>query len=200
MVDLSVEQFRIRHYPTFQVIAEKMTAGSDRIFQEFKITNKGDITAFKVSPLFVNAYVHNLVIGGNLAKNMQFSVVFGSVYEFEGKKMSSEVEIDVLKDSPMAFVCHPKYPQGLTFDNLKNALLFIRFKVPYDNKYRYSSYGFSLQEAIEGVTLPGQSYIWIKMDARDTNNLIKIFMQTSIVLEEKQKEYFKKYFVDYNIQ
>jgi hypothetical protein len=191
MVDLSVEQFRIKHYPTFQVIAEKMIiAGSDKIFQKFTITNKGDITAFKVSPLFVNAYAHNLV------KGKHFRIIFGSVYEFEGQKTPNDVEIDVLKESPMHFDCHPDYPPGLTFDNLKNALLFIRFKVPYDTKYSYSSYGFSLQKAIEGVALPGQSYRWIRMDARDTNNLIKEFMQSAMTLEKISKGYF----VDYDIR
>jgi len=53
LVDLSIEQFKIKSYPSFLLEISNGKYLSENLYQEFKILNRGDITAHNVSFLAI---------------------------------------------------------------------------------------------------------------------------------------------------
>jgi len=162
LADLSVEQFKIRAYPSFLIDIEKAYLESDHFIDLIKITNMGEITAHKTTFLWNHLF----------KKGNQTHWVLHDAAYYETSERTTVIDFEqsifsrTLKKIANDSTTHPK---GFEFKNLSHGLLFVRFKVPYDEKYRYEKYGFVLKP--DPDRKDEKSFKWQMLDSITTNNL-----------------------------
>ena len=181
LADITVEQFKIKSYPTFFVEMDEIKVETDSIFHNFKITNKGEISAHKVTLLLIYIYI--------IDDTPVFRTQLGLYYEGEQKMMAHSFEKKIFSNTSLNINNFGKVPIDYSIQNLKYALLFIKFKVPYDTIYRYEDYGYILKN------IPNtKEYFFEEISYQDRNNLINSFMNKT----GEWPEYKKFFFNDYN--
>lgn len=181
LADISIKQFKIKSYPTFLIEAEKPFVKSSILFQKYKITNKGDITAFKVTSFLMN--VHRKQNGGQF-----FDPLNATTYWMgEERRRTLDNEIKIPRGEPMSVETRKEVTDENSLDNLLYVLLFIRFEVPYDDKFSYETHGFTLRELDEGDKQ------WQKMNPGDTKRLVSDFREYFEGWPKSLKTFLKDY-------
>jgi len=186
LADINTEQFKIKSYPTFLVELERIKPEPERLLKKLKIRNKGEITAYNVTFLLVQIYQRN--------DGLSFCADLGTYYESEERMTSINFETKIWKGSSKTIVSSNRFLDGCNIDNLKYLLLFIKFKVPYDTKYRYEVLGYILTKEYEKEKEP--TYIWQEISINDRTNLIQRYLNLSSTWEQP----IKLFFVDYDIE
>jgi len=190
LVDIGVEQFKIKSYPDLSIVFRPLSYQSNKIIQVLEINNRGEITAFNLTHLLVHVYENN---SGKSFINLHS-------YKEDGEiRNGLRFKFNVSRDSKKIIVKQDFIPEKWTFDSLKRALLFIRFEVPYDNKYRYKSIGYRLRKDMNAKE-PGIIYRWFEMDSNDTNILIKAYMDSPSAITDADYSDIKGFFKDYDLE
>lgn len=135
LADISVEQFKIKSYPALVVYTPEINITSDSLIQTYIISNKGDITAHNVTFL--------PVLVCDKSGILNFKTLHGTYYEDIPTNDASKHEIKIFKEASRRVIHKTSYQKGLNISELKYSLFFIKYKVPYDTKYRYESVGTS---------------------------------------------------------
>jgi hypothetical protein len=139
MVDSINEQFKIKSYPGFFVVPEKVSVDSDKLTQKFSVENKGEVVARELSVLVINAYQEQPF-------HPFLDVLDAPMYEYQGEKSMGNVEINMPPSARYNISTESKFPPTNSITTLKTVLIFVRFKVPYDTKYSYETYSFALRD------------------------------------------------------
>ena len=181
LVDTTILQFKIRSYPSFFISARNVSFDSGEIKQEYKIHNKGEITAFEVTCLLVNGYKRP---DGN---EEYYNLVQAFYKKGEKTRTSLHYKSKILPGVVFELHSESPLPKNETFDSLSYSLIFVRFKVPYDKVYRYESSAYILKK---------QS-IWHPLSSDDTESLIKVYLKRLLISKKAEDEQVKDFFVNY---
>lgn len=195
LVDTGIEQFKIKSYPDLLIVLKLLPDQSNNFIQALEIHNKGEIIALDVTPLLVNVY-------GNDSQREFVNNIFYKAAENNEERNSLRNKFNI---SPQGFkfleLRNFNIPNKLTFDSLKGALLFIRFKVPYDTKYRYISVAYRLMKDMNAKE-PAPKYLMSEMDSIDSNIWIKRYMKAiqNSAINDPNANDFKTFLKDYDLE
>lgn len=196
LADITVEQFKIKSYPNFLIEQRPLSFESGKRIQSFILLNAGEITAFNVSFLSVNVYEKD-------TGELDFISLLYSIYQelerkLEGGKYTKRGEqygkkgigheIKLPHDTSFAVQTASRKPDE-RIDKLRYNLIFIRYKVPFDDVYRYEVFGYNLKRRSSGEK--PTSYEWQLMASSETTGLIKPF--TKSLKNEKVKNFLADY-------
>ena len=184
LADISIEQFKIKSYPTILITTKEYSPESYKIIQKFGFLNKGEISAFNFSALMINAYKKN-DISTSIALN--FIESLGGYYEIDGAKITLlDFETKIPKDTKFTLTTEHKLIPPFRVIHPIYTLIIFRFKVPYDT-YQYETYSFILEKEKK----------WERMNNEDTNELLDKYFK--IVKNEKALKFlsYNEYFLYY---
>lgn len=192
LVDTTVEQFKIESYPSFSVIKiHGPSVESNNIVDSMEIINKGSISAFHVTILLLHRY--------HSKNGIIFQRLMDSVYLDEKKRSTLDFERKFLSDSGRKIESRKPLEGVYSIENLRILLLFIRFKVPYDDSFSYEEKAY-IKEVKEKKP-SSTSYNWEELNREDTIRNVKDCLialsfpkSAAIVAEvEKIRAFFKDY-------
>lgn len=184
LADLSAEQFKIKSYPSFIIEAEKVSVESEKIHETWKITNKGEIAAHKFSFLMVHVY-------RNEKNNTVFNPLSAAIYKGEERVVKSyDFQLKIAPGEREIVTTNGSIPERLTFSSLEHELLFLRFQVPYDDKYRYEVLAYQLKTK---VTEKGNEYFWQRINSSDTNYLLSLYISRCEEYPDAIQEFLKDF-------
>jgi hypothetical protein len=201
IMDISLRQFRIQSYPTFLIEIEDPYSENGSKYQSMLIRNEGEITAFNVSFLYVDVF--QTETGG-----LYFHIAKDGRYKNLLKKQDEDVvitkqladmsplglEIRLPRDSSIILSSTNKNQGRWNLENLKYSIIVIRFKVPYDKKYRYETFAYNLKKE-EVMTAEKEEaewkYTWKVLDTDTQSSLLKRYNKT--VSDNKVKKFLSDY-------
>jgi len=192
LADISIEQFKIKSYPTFRIVVGDLSVDSSGIRKVFKVANKGEITAHNVTFLIADVYKTKNV--------MQIHHDLRAFYESNDEARIVNFESKICSDSEKIIVGGMSFVKPYTIENFKCVLLYIKFKVPYDEKYRYESYAYVLKKRLKKPETQKDSYYLQYMTVGDTNELVKRDMMAIKTLTGKAKELVERFFCDFSAE
>ena len=181
LADISIEQFKIKSYPTFLVETEKPSVKSNELIQKYKIHNKGELTAFKVTSFLMNVYKNDE--GGHDF----FALDTTAYWVGEERQNTINFERKILRDTTEIIENIQLQSKIERLERLLYVLLFIRFEVPYDDKFSYEIYGYTLKE---------KQKVWQPMANKTTKNLVRNFKGYFKGLPKRLEDFFKDYRID----
>ena len=159
LADISVEQFKIKSYPTITITTKEYSLESDKNIQKFGFSNKGEMTAFNFSGLVINTYKDAMRIKSD---DLTFKERLEVYYKIDEEKIALiEYEIKLPKGITRTLIHTNTIKPPYRANHPIHALIIIRFKVPYDT-YRYETYSFVLEEEKK----------WKRMNNEDTDDLL----------------------------
>ena len=135
LANLNEEQFKIRAYPSFVITDRSYSLESDKIIQKFQISNRGEITAFNVKALIINASKRNE--SGALTFNEQWNAFYTIG---EDKITSIDFETKIPGNIGYTITTERNYIPAFQINHPIHTLIFVRFKVPYDENFRYETH------------------------------------------------------------
>ena len=186
LADISVEQFKIKSYPDFMVETDNVSFEENKLIQGYKVHNKSELTAHSVTILLVNAWEEG--------KQYVFRTVDKAFYESDEHKTTLDFETKIYRGSYKQLKSRTSIPIGHdSTASLKHALLYVRFKVPYDNKFRYEIFGYILKEDYQ---VPSKAKtVWQGISQKDLESLIERMRKTEGTGSWSDK--LKMFFADY---
>jgi len=166
LADLSQEQFKIRAYPSFVVTAYISKINNDKIQCKFEMSNQGEIAAHKFSSFLVLVYQKNSI--------HKFINMTGLLYKGpSGEKKVIDLEVNVPPNSNRTLTSSWKPQPGYTVKDLRYELLFLKFWVPYDVRYRYETFGYILKKDLQNEEFP---FKWQEITKADKERLQKEYV------------------------
>ncbi len=158
LADLSVQQFKVISYPSLQSVKPEVTYENNKLNQKFRICNKGDITAHKVRVLLVMVYQKT-------GQGLFFNWDFTPVYQKDEPVKTFDIDVKLFGGGGCRNLTteEPLYP-NYTISDLKYCLLFLRFYVPYDSKYRYETFGYAFKTITRESS---KEYHWQEINSAD---------------------------------
>lgn len=167
LANLGITEFKMRAYPSFLIETGDLSIESEKLKQSFKVVNKGEITAHKVTSLVVN--YHQNEKGEGIYWN-----VLKAYYRDTEWKTSLNYETKIFGNSGgTLIVSKSEFPDNYSLNTLKHALLYLKFKVPYAEGYDFETYGFILKRDIRKSDTDKDYYLWQELDVDFTNKLIE---------------------------
>ena len=191
LADISIEQFKIKAYPTFVIDVRESSIDSTGIKKVFKVFNKGEITAHNVTFLIADVYKMN--------NHFHFSYNWGAIYEFDEEVNAISFESKIWAESDKTIISRVNFVEPYTFEKLKCAVLYIKFKVPYDEKYRYEVNAYALKKITKKLKPQEEPYYLQNMSVADTDALIKINIATNVTLPAEAKKLIGEFFCDFSV-
>lgn len=197
MIKVNQEQFKLVSYPTIVITGHPAAKLSSDF--EIQLSNRGEITAFNFSTMIVHLYSvpiktdSGIKIENNFRVNIKAEYIDGSAFEPSLETYNSDVSI-------VSYSLFPKITSknfgtfyvdnDHTLGNLKNTIVFARFLVPYDKKYRYQIRTFS----------KGNDTAWNIMGINAKNELLKRFLnyKNMINVESQQYQIIDAFLVDFD--
>ncbi len=186
LADISIEQFRIKSYPSFCIVPEDIKFSVDSALSKFQIYNKGEISAFKVTILVLYVFENK--------SKYYFEIQYQAYYESSERITSLELEHTIYKDSSIILYYNVGLNKNYNYNNLKYAIIFIKFRVPYDQKCQYETFGYILKENFNKNSI--SPYSWQEITYLDRKNITKRFF----IQLNKRNITIKNFFKDYNIK
>ena len=112
---------------------------------------------------------------------------------------SLNYEIKITGNGSNSLYSTTEIPPNYSLDDLKHALLYIKFKVPYDKVHRFETYGFIKKKFSEGTNSNKKFYFWEDIDVDTTNTLIKEHIETvqNYGAENKSIELVRNFLEEY---
>ncbi len=190
LVNTGIEQFKIKSYPNLSIVFRPLSYQSNSILQVYEIRNRGEITAFDVTNLLIQVY----------EKDSRRQFVNSWFYKEDGEERNGLRFTFTISPNETKIIEKQDFmPDEWTFDSLKGELLFIRFKVPYDNKYRYESNAYRIKRSV-GAKEPAIVYRMGQMDSMDSDILIKEYMNSPSPIPDSTRNDIKRFFKDYDLE
>lgn len=191
LADISVEQFKIKSYPTFMFVVKGPSIDSNRIIDSVETHNRGTITAFNVTFLIVH-------VNEKDKGELKFFGLADHIYMDEVKRSSLDFKTKILPGTLYKIESRRPLTAKYSIENLKYLLLFVRFKVPYDNKFRYEECAYI--KKVEKPKSDSTSYLWQRLNDEDTKKCISEYLRD---IERTKTPEFKKvktFLADYHIE
>jgi len=184
LADISIEQFKIKSYPTFLIESDVVSVEADKFIQIFKIHNKGELTAYQVTFHIINAYKK-----GN---GLIFVSEQRPFYESDENMTTLNFERDIWRQSSVKITTKNESTKDFNINSLTNCILFIKYKVPYDLKYRFKIKAFALKNDIE----KNEHYIWQEISEPECNTLVN----RALKQKTKWNDLVKVFFEDFEVE
>ena len=191
LADISVEQFKIKSYPTFIVVVEGPSIDSNRIINSITTHNKGTITAFNVTFLIVHVIEKD---NGEL----EFIGLADHIYIDEVGRSSLDFKQKILPNAFAKITSRKPLTAEYSIENLKYLLLFVRFKVPYDNKFRYEEWAYI--KKVKKTKSDLTSYLWQQLNDEDTKKCINECLRDIEKTKTPEINKVKMFLTDYHIE
>ena len=191
LADITVEQFKIRSYPTFLITRGPPTYEDAKYKDQIKIANYGEISSFETS--FAIFYAGQILNDENKPEFM-FFLDWQSVYIDEDLGRLSVIDYSS-KIRPKASKTIESFLPKDILDRLKYNLIIVRHKVPYDIIYRYEAFAYGLEKSKDEKT--NQLILhWETLPDSKKKNLCENLFKSLIMADGKENT-VRKFFVDY---
>ena len=143
LADITVEQFKIKSFPSFLIIRSNPAIVDGRFKDEIMIHNRGEISSYETSFLM---FYGVLTQEGNQPKELSFLSDYMYVYR---DKDLEDIDIfdyskKILPNSGSIIGIDKPMPDEI-INNLKYHLIIIRHKVPYDSTFSYETHAFGIE-------------------------------------------------------
>lgn len=194
LADISIEQFKIRSYPAFLVLRTDPTYTDGKYKDEIKIINKGEISSYKTS--FLVFYVI-LTQEPNQPKKLSFLPDWTYVYRDKGTDNIQVVDYSkiILPNSGSKIGTENLVPD-MIMSNLKFQIIFIKHKVPYDEKYSYESHAFAWEVKKSGPDSNEAAFHWEPLPENRKESLIESLFSSDIIAPNREDK-ITNFLVDY---
>lgn len=136
LADFTVDQFKIKSYPLLEIMDHRISIKDRTIKEDFHIDNKGEITAFKMG-------IHQAFVYEKEKNRLVFIDPHRTFYNTPERVLGIEASLRCPPNAARTYTTEGDIPTGYTKDHLRYKLILIRFKVPYDTKYRYDVHCFT---------------------------------------------------------
>lgn len=167
LANLGITEFKMRAYPAFLIETGDLYLESEKLKQSFKVVNKGEITAQKVTSLVVNYHLNN-------KGEYIFWNILKAYYKDTEWKTSLNYETKIFGNGGGSLIISKsEFPDNHSLNTLKHALLYLKFKVPYVEGYDFETYGFILKRDLRKSDTDKDYYLWQELDVDFTNKLIE---------------------------
>lgn len=153
MRDVTIKQFMVISYPTLHVVVEDPSLETNRIVDKVRISNTGSIAAFHSTQLFFHVYRKE-------KKALNFKPLLGALYSGEENITAIDYSKDILPGKAIESEIATHFDETTTKENLQYFLLFIRFWVPYDDRFSYRTFGYILKELPKQDDSQNTRYKW----------------------------------------
>ena len=143
LADITVEQFKIKSYPTFLIEWLEVKLDADTLFQKYQIRNLGEMTAHKVS--FMQVFFDSIKIyccKEYLTDELQ-------------RTTAMSIEKKILSNMALTVVNRVYLPNNFI---VMHSIIFVRFEVPYDSIYLYETYGYYLEKPLDETSELSKSW------------------------------------------
>ena len=194
LVDVTVEQFKIKAYPAFSFTNAKWEENEKSYVQRFEIINQGELPALNASILLLNLFE---IEGSN---DLQVIPRIKAYYDSAPEITSLDFERNIKPRTINTLVYSTDKKKYPIKRSPKFALIFVKFWVPYDYKYElkrlkhysYETCGYILENKTK----------WQMLRKEDKLELMERLMagkQPEKIKEslkdypEKMKEFLKDY-------
>jgi len=199
MVNLSIEQFKIKSYPSILLSPYNLEITDNMITIQAKLMNKGEITAFQTSVAAIYVFSSNTT-------QYQFAVVENLSHINEGgeKLRTLESTFDLYKDTHVPVDVPIVLKEDQTIRGLKYLIYIIRFKVPYDLQYRYKTFTF-LFDSKPGNDSSQNTYRILPLLFDNRDRLVELFKKSALMRYSSEDvkavdERLKRFLVDFDKQ
>lgn len=196
LADISIEQFKIKSYPTFLILRTNPTYTDGKYKDEIKIHNKGEIASHKTSFLII--YV---IITQESNKQKQSSFWADWTYVYRDKDTENIDILDycknILPNSGTIIGIDNSVPD-LIINNLKYQIVFIRHKVPYDSTFSYEAHVFAWEVKKKDKNSNENTFHWETLPNSRRDVLLENFFNSEIIAPDKEKKIID-FFVDYPV-
>ncbi len=194
LADISIEQFKIRSYPAFLIVRTDPTYTDGKYKDEIKIYNKGEISSHRTS--FLVFYVI-LTQEPNQPKKLSFLPDWTYVYIDKEAENIQVVDYSkkILPNSGTKIGTENLVPD-MIINNLKFQIIFIRHKVPYDEKYSYESHVFAWEVKKSGPNSNEAAFHWETLPDSRKESLIESLFNSDIIAPNSEDKIID-FLVDY---
>lgn len=194
LADISIDQFKIRSYPAFLILRTDPTYTDGKYKDEIKILNKGEISSHKTS--FLVFYV-TLTQEPNQSKKLSFLPDWTYVYRDKETENIQVVDYskNILPNSGTKIGTENMVPD-MIISNLKFQIIFIRHKVPYDEKYSYESHAFAWEVKKPGPDSKEAAFHWETLPDSRKESLIDNLFNSDIIAPNRENKIIN-FLVDY---
>jgi hypothetical protein len=186
-IDTIIEQFKIKSYPSFLIDISQCVFGSNGYEYNINFTNRGEITAYKTSILFVSVYEDQ-------NGTPHFVNETSSYYKANKEMTTVDYETEILNGTIFQVVINGTYFNRYTLENLKKLLIFIRFKVPYDEKFSYLETAYIIKKPIKESKILAPYHLQ-ELSKWDSESLLRVYHDVASKNEHKAKKFFNDYVI-----
>jgi hypothetical protein len=165
VADLAIQDFKIRAYPSFLLSKPLLTWKTDSFIESMTIHNKGEITAHNVTMLLVRRFIDS-------QNKILFEHEMGSIYKDDEAKTIFNFETKIFRDGYKTLESRSRIERNDARGRLSHQLLYVRFKIPFENAYFYEAFAFSLERDKSKLESDENAYFWQETDTEFRNKLI----------------------------
>lgn len=186
--DTLIEQFKIKSYPSFFIDVSKSSITPEKYEVKMEVVNKGEITAYKTSALIVSVFERE---NGTL----EFISDVTAYYNPGEKFTSLDYEKDFLTNTILKITQPNKYRKPYKMDDLKHLLIFLKYKIPFNDRYEYESYAWILRERSQAKK-DNSNKIFQELNVKDSKYIINEFIK---IIKLSNLNTMKSFFKDYEM-
>jgi hypothetical protein len=152
LADISIEQFKVKSYPSIRMTNEILSIDSKHFHEKYSLINEGDITAFNCTSLLFHVFLDK--------GKFNYIAEMGTYYSGQDKVTSLDYSKNISHREHLHLELQSNYGK-FSLDKLKYSILFVRFKVPYDEKFRYETVAWYLAKSPKMKGTTQVSYRWM---------------------------------------
>jgi hypothetical protein len=192
LADISIEQFKIKSYPTFLITRTSPTYVNGLYKDEIKILNKGEISSFETSVL-----IFFVIRTQKQQPTLSFTSEWTHVYRDEYTKNIAVLDYSkkIPANSGTSIGINTSVPKFM-IDNLQYQIIIIRHKVPYDTSFSYEAYAFAWEIKKQDDDSEQSSFHWETLPDSMRDMLLEKLFNSEIIAPNKEKKILE-FFTDY---
>jgi len=188
LATLSQQQFKIKSYPLLFTEVNPYTVTNNNTVQIIKIVNRGEITAFRLNTMIIHGY-------GELNNNLKLKILTQSSYELgKDKYKLTYLEENVIPPNDTHEIAYiQNSTEEYKIDALNYLIIIIKFKVPYDNEFRYQTKIYKKVSGSPEKPKSNDTWSWAKLHPKDNDEMKKIIFENKIFTQPTTKEFLSGY-------
>lgn len=186
LADINIEQFKIKSYPAFLILRTDPTYTDGKYKDEIKIYNKGEISSHKTS--FLIFYVI-FTQEANQPKKLSFLPDWTYVYRDKETENIQVIDYskNILPNSGTIIGTENLVPDSI-INNLKFQIIFIRHKVPYDEKYSYETHAFAWEVKKPDTDSNETAFHWETLPDSRKESLLENLFNSDIIAPNRENK------------
>ena len=194
LADITVEQFKIKSYPTILITRGTPTYENGNYKDEIKIANYGEISSFETK---VAIFYAGSLLDKNMNMSFKFVLDWSTFFVLENAEKVNTLDYSVKIRSMTSRNIEITGPirKGI-FDSIKYQLIIVRNKVPYDTSYNYETYAYGLERKEEYSATEKITLRWENLPDSNKEALIDNLFEFDVIatnMEEKLIDFFIDY-------